>query len=105
MILRILLLVILFSVSSKAQDIPQVVIDQIEQFFEEDVEEIDIANLYDRLNHWYFHPLDINKADYEKLTDLQLLTEAQINDLIDHREQYGNLLHIAELQSISSFTC
>ncbi len=87
-----------------AQDIPRAITEQIELLIDEESEEIDIANLYDRLYHYYDHPLDINSASVEELTDTQLFTDIQINDLQQHLTQLGPLLHIAELQAIPSFS-
>ncbi|MFK7806498.1 MAG: ComEA family DNA-binding protein, partial [Saprospiraceae bacterium] len=47
--------------------------------------------------------VDINKASRTKLQEFGLLSEIQINQLIDHREEFGDLIAIYELQSIPSF--
>jgi len=47
--------------------------------------------------------LNINKASYEDLSSLCLLTHTQINNLLEHIKKNGKLLSIYELQSINGF--
>lgn len=47
--------------------------------------------------------LDLNKADYEKLQAFGLLSEIQINQLLSHRAEFGDLIAVYELQSIPGF--
>ena len=46
------------------------------------------------------HPLDINVATYEQLDQLQVLSPEQIEALLLHREQYGQLVSLYELQAV-----
>lgn len=78
--------------------------EQIENFLEEQDEEVDVINLFDRLKILSEHPLDLNKSTAEQLFELRLLSEVQINQLFEHIELYGDLIAIEELQSIPSFT-
>ena len=47
--------------------------------------------------------LDLNKASREDLEDFGLLNDIQINQLLAHREKFGDLIAIHELQTISGF--
>lgn len=68
-----------------------------EQLESEDIDLTDvIQNLYYRLET----PLNLNSADKESLRELNLLTDIQINDLLLHRERFGKLISIYELQSL-----
>lgn len=49
------------------------------------------------------HPLDLNEVTAEQLRFLNLLSEAQVNTLIRHRNETGNFISIYELQSLPSF--
>ena len=48
-------------------------------------------------------PLNLNKASEEELQAFGLLNPIQIADLINHREKYGELIAVHELQTIPSF--
>ncbi len=63
----------------------------------------DLSNLTETWTYYKAHPLNLNKAQKEELTDLILLSDIQINNLLKHREKNGNLISIYELQSIDGF--
>ena len=48
-------------------------------------------------------PLNINKASQEELENLRMLSDIQIADLLRHRETFGDLITLHELQTIPSF--
>jgi hypothetical protein len=48
--------------------------------------------------------LDINRADVEDLRSLFLFSELQINNLLNYRNENGNLLTLYELQAIPDFS-
>ncbi len=48
-------------------------------------------------------PLNLNKVSQEELEAFGLLNPIQISDLINHREKYGDLIALHELQTIPSF--
>lgn len=60
-------------------------------------------DLYESLFLFYTNRIDLNTADREELASLYILSEAQINALLKHRERYGKLLSIYELQAIAEF--
>lgn len=66
-------------------------------------EDGDLSNLTETWTYYKAHPLNLNKAQKEELTDLILLSDIQINNLLKHREKNGNLISIYELQSIDGF--
>ncbi|HAA12770.1 MAG TPA: hypothetical protein DCE41_14195 [Cytophagales bacterium] len=49
------------------------------------------------------HPIDINRATYQELEVLQVLTPNQIEALLTHREQFGALVSLYELQAVSGW--
>ena len=66
--------------------------------------ELDYSHLTDVLDQYFDEPLDLNKATRDELLELELISEAQITALELHREKFGDLLSIYELQSIDGFT-
>ncbi|MEY3422816.1 MAG: hypothetical protein RIR48_3145 [Bacteroidota bacterium] len=76
----------------------------IEDFLEStDAENFDYNTIFENLNYYYDHPLNINQASENDLRELYLLNEIQINDFIQHRNSFGSFLSIYELQSLTSW--
>ncbi|MCB0600556.1 MAG: helix-hairpin-helix domain-containing protein [Saprospiraceae bacterium] len=76
----------------------------VEDFLQND-EGVDAAfldELMQTLRYRLEHPLNINKADYDALKSLFLLSDLQITEIIKHRILYGDYLSILELQSITA---
>ena len=63
----------------------------------------DNENLKDNLTHYLRHPININEANQEALNKLLILNKFQIRHLLDHRDQYGKIEEIEELQLIKGF--
>ncbi|WPQ62839.1 helix-hairpin-helix domain-containing protein [Chitinophaga sancti] len=69
-------------------------------------QEDDIVNddmQWQQLEVYKKHPLSLNRADIAELTSLGLLTSLQIDELINYKKQFGNLLSIYELQAVPGF--
>ncbi|MDF1698204.1 MAG: helix-hairpin-helix domain-containing protein [Saprospiraceae bacterium] len=62
----------------------------------------DFFTLYDDLQEYLKNPLNINTASEEDFQNLQMLTDIQIADILDYRDQYGPFISKYELQSIPS---
>lgn len=62
--------------------------------------EYDFLSLYDDLQTYLEHPLNLNHATYDEFYDLTMLTEEQIAAIIDYRAEYGDFLSPYELQVI-----
>ena len=68
-------------------------------------ENIDYTTLFDQLNFYYEHPINLNRKEIKfDLEQLMLLDQFQIKSLINHREKYGKFLNIYELQTLNSFS-
>lgn len=81
-----------------------IVANIIEDFLEStDAENFDYNTIFENLNYYFEHPLNINQAEAQDLRDLFILNEVQIADFITHRQQFGSFLSIYELQAISSW--
>lgn len=91
----------LFSGIAFSQTKNDVIQQRIEFISEQlEAEDLDLTGLFDNLSGYYDRPLNLNSASADELRDLQLLTDVQINDLLIHRERYGKLISIYELQSL-----
>jgi hypothetical protein len=66
-------------------------------------EEIDYTILLEELQYYQEHPLNLNYTDRDELGKLELLSDIQINFLLDHIERNGKLMSIYELQSVQGF--
>ncbi len=87
------------SLATPPDDLQQNLIENFAEGAEEDADfDFDTAFEFP-----FSKKLDLNKADYDKLQAFGLLSEIQINQLIAHREEFGDLLAIYELQSIPGF--
>ena len=81
------------------------IIEQRVEFFAENAgdEEPDLNALFDRLLHYIDHPLDLNNAGKSDLSELSLLNDVQINELLKHIERTGKLMTIYEVQCLPSW--
>ncbi len=61
---------------------------------------IDYQAVYDALAQLYSSPLDLNTASRDELSATYLLSERQLNSLLEYRTQYGDLLSVYELQAV-----
>ena len=90
-----------FSQKSAAQ---QVIEDILESAGEEISDETDIQEILDDLGNFSENPLKINVAGTDELVRLHLLSEMQINNLIDFRKKTGILFSIYEMAAIDGFS-
>ena len=97
-----------FSSSSSYKEMKkQYIIEQtIENIAENNEDDnIDYTTLFDQLNYYYEHPINLNSREIKfDLEQLMLLNQFQINLLIEHKKKYGKFLNIYELQSLNSFS-
>lgn len=99
---------ILISVHCLAQKqsedlIISIVESKMEVLNENDLEGFDNELLYDNLKYFYNHPLNINQATQDELIQLLLLSPFQVRHIIQHRNLYGDILELEELQLIQGF--
>ncbi|MEQ8518311.1 MAG: helix-hairpin-helix domain-containing protein [Cytophagales bacterium] len=59
-------------------------------------------DFYDQLLLIYQNPIDLNKAGSKELEQLYLLSQAQIQNIINYRLEFGNFLSLYELQAVPS---
>jgi len=75
----------------------------IQQLLPQQELDIDYNDIYDRLFTLYLTPLDLNNAERSDFQSLFFLSDAQINGILDYREQYGDFRSIYELLTIDDF--
>jgi hypothetical protein len=82
----------------------EVDLDQfIQSLFAVQDENINYEDAYESLYLLYTNPLDLNRATYEQMADLYILSQYQIKQFLDYRKRNGELLSIYELQAIEGF--
>ncbi len=118
-ILYIIFILFSFSAFAQGDDIPTIELDTtinpnrepefnediIEDFIsnQEDETEFDLDDLTDALDNFKRKPLNLNKADAEDFAQLRMLSNLQINDIINYRNNTGDFIAVYELQAIPSF--
>ena len=78
----------------------------IQEFMEKMVEEGNGAGWEELEGYFLYrirHPLDINSAGREELEGLHLLTDFQIESLLEYRNRSGHILSRVELQLLNGF--
>ncbi|MCS5489125.1 ComEA family DNA-binding protein [Algoriphagus limi] len=106
LIVIVLILVFLGIQYSFSQQVPKPEIDLeslIERLFPIPEEDVDYERIYEVLLQLYLNPINLNKANYEALQAMYLLTPSQIDALLIYRSQFGDLLSLYELQAIPEF--
>lgn len=79
---------------------PEKLVDEIFSLQDAD---LNYEDLYENLMQQLAHPIDLNQATSEELSNLFVLTEMQIGELTAYRTKFGKLLSVYELQAIPSF--
>src|SRR5688572_18076377 len=76
----------------------------LEQYSQSGEETPDLSELTDAITALIEHPLNLNKAEESELSFSSVFSPQQINNLLAHREKYGQLISIEELQVIEGFS-
>lgn len=95
-------LLIVAGVTCFAQEHPQSAqeLSRLEELTAFQDEDADYESLYENLLQLIASPVDLNKATPEELGALHVLTQQQIESLIQYRNAYGPLVSIYELQAV-----
>lgn len=67
-------------------------------------DETENQTYYNLLLYYYDNPININKAHEQELGQLNLLSKAQIDEILMHRDVTGDFKSIYELQSLNTLT-
>lgn len=60
-------------------------------------EQLDFTSVVEDLQYFFEHPLNLNTATRSDLEKLQVLTDRQIENLLEYRRRYGSLVTLYEL--------
>lgn len=104
--IRWLIGLLLLSFPAGAQETVKPVLDiqeLMERLFPVQEEDLDYEALYELLLELYQNPLDINRVTADELQATYLLTQTQIQTLIDHRNTWGEFLSVYELQTLPNW--
>jgi hypothetical protein len=78
--------------------------EQIESRAERDDETTDDDMWMQQLQYFRKHPVDLNTANEEDLSQLQVLSPLQIQQLLRYRTLLGPLIHVNELQAVPGWS-
>lgn len=98
-----LILGLLLIVHCNYAQLPEAVKDKLEKYVENAETEQDYTALLDDMLQYFENPLNLNTCAPEELMRFPLITPLQANAVINHRQQFGELLDPAELQ-VTGFT-
>lgn len=97
-----LLALFCLAVSAEAQTEETSASEVLENYFRENEQssESDIQEFLEYLEILRDRPLDLNRAEREELSNMHLINELQIENLLAYRERFGPLLNEYELQAV-----
>ncbi len=99
-----LLLLLPFGALAQTYKRPEIDLEAfVLNLFNSQDEDVNYDDLYESLFQFYREPLNLNQAKREDLANLYILTEGQINALLEHIKKTGRLLSVYELQAIEGF--
>jgi len=78
--------------------------DLTEAIFSETDLQIDYSTLFDELYYYHENPININTANYDQLKKLYILSDFQIQCLLDYIRENGAIVSIYELLYIYGFS-
>ncbi len=94
---------ILSSQEKQLQTTEEIIENYIEEISSHTDKELDLTTLYEDLTYYLNEPLNLNLATKEDLEKLQLLSEFQIQNLLNYIKEFGQILSIYELLNINGF--
>ena len=91
--------------TTAAEPIPDLNEQRLEDLLQDNEEEadFDFNTIFEDLAAYRDNPLNLNEATEAELRELGLLSDVQISNLLNYREQLGGFITIYELQAIRGF--
>ena len=86
-----------------AQEIPVTTEQQLENLTDADQAETEDDSYLQQLEYFRKNPVNLNTADANELKELRILTDLQIESLIQYRRLVGKLISIYELQAVPAW--
>lgn len=80
----------------------QKIIEQRIEFIGDNLEDsdIDLTTFFDELYQFYDDPINLNQTSFEELKRLGMLTDIQIQSILNYTEKHGDMITIYELNAI-----
>ncbi len=78
--------------------------DLTEEIFSATDLQVDYTTLFEELYYYYENPLNLNTASYNQLKKLYILTDFQIQSLLDYIKENGAIMSIYELNYVYGFS-
>ncbi len=94
---------VLFAQNNQEEDAQESLLYHIESFMEIEEDGMDHAFLAESLEWLWAHPVNLNSATADELRQLFMLSDLQINRLLRHIREHGQLISIYELQTVDGF--
>ncbi len=85
-------------------ELQQLIFSYVEDLLETQEGETDYGSIVEILESLAAHPINLNNASADELRQLFMLSEWQINQLMQHIDSHGNLISLYELQAIEGFS-
>lgn len=102
--ISVIVLVIHLSLSYiKAQDIPQITEQKLENLTDAEQAETEDDSYLQELEQFRKNPVNLNTADESELKELRILSDLQISNLLSYRKLFGKFVSIYELQSVPAW--
>jgi len=102
-IISLFLIIPAFSQQQPAGSNEEIIEKFIEEIASNTDRELDYTSLYEDLTFYLNEPLNINTATKAELEKLQLLSDFQVNAILQYIKDYGQMLSIYELLNVSGF--
>ena len=87
----------------KGEEVMEAVLESVVERMDESGDEAVVEEMMEVYERYRESPLDINGASREELEHLHLLSDFQVESLLEHRSSSGNILSAAELQLVNGF--
>ena len=89
--------------TSLSQDIPPAAEQQLENLADVEQAEPEDDSYLQQLEQFRTNPINLNYAEINELSELRILTDLQIANLLSYRNIFGKLVNIYELQAIPTW--
>jgi Helix-hairpin-helix motif len=82
----------------------QVIVEKSIEFIGDNLEdsEIDLTTYFDDLYYFFDNPVNLNQSSFEELKRLHLLSDVQIQAILNYIKKHGSMITIYELNAIET---
>ncbi len=94
---------VLFAQNNQEEDAQERLLYHIESLTDMGEDGMDPVFLAETLEWLWSHPVNLNSATADELRQLFMLSDLQVNNLLQHIREHGQLISIYELQTVDGF--